>query len=42
MAVLTEEQSMLRDAAREWVREKAPVKAFRALRFCFFDWFGHK
>ena len=32
MAVLTEEQSMLRDAAREWVREKAPVKAFRALR----------
>jgi alkylation response protein AidB-like acyl-CoA dehydrogenase len=32
MAVLTEEQSMLRDAAREWVREKAPVSAFRKLR----------
>jgi alkylation response protein AidB-like acyl-CoA dehydrogenase len=32
MAVLTEEQSMLRDAAREWVREKAPVAAFRKVR----------
>ena len=32
MAVLTEEQSMLRDSAREWVREKAPVTAFRKLR----------
>src|ERR1700761_851491 len=32
MAVLNEEQSMLRDAAREWVREKAPVTAFRKLR----------
>jgi len=32
MAVLTEEQSMLRDAARDWVREKAPVTAFRKLR----------
>src|ERR1700761_690291 len=32
MAVLNEEQSMLRDAAREWVREKAPVAAFRKLR----------
>ena len=32
MAVLTEEQSMLRDAAREWVREKAPVTAFRKIR----------
>jgi alkylation response protein AidB-like acyl-CoA dehydrogenase len=32
MAVLTEEQSMLRDAARDWVREKAPVSALRTLR----------
>jgi alkylation response protein AidB-like acyl-CoA dehydrogenase len=32
MAVLTEEQSMLRDAARDWVREKAPVTAFRKVR----------
>jgi len=32
MAVLTEEQSMLRDSARDWVREKAPVTAFRKLR----------
>lgn len=32
MAVLTEEQSMLRDSAREWVREKAPVAAFRKVR----------
>ena len=32
MAVLTEEQTMLRDAAREWVQEKAPVGAFRKLR----------
>ena len=32
MAVLTEEQSMLRDSAREWVRERAPVSAFRKLR----------
>jgi alkylation response protein AidB-like acyl-CoA dehydrogenase len=32
MAVLNEEQSMLRDAAREWVREKAPVAAFRRVR----------
>ena len=32
MAVLTEEQTMLRDSAREWVQEKAPVSAFRKLR----------
>ena len=32
MAVLNEEQSMLRDAARDWVRERAPVKAFRTVR----------
>jgi alkylation response protein AidB-like acyl-CoA dehydrogenase len=32
MAVLTEEQTMLRDAAKAWVREKSPVGAFRKLR----------
>ena len=32
MAVLTEEQSMLRDAAKSWVREKSPVTAFRKVR----------
>ena len=32
MAVLTEEQSMLRDAARTWTREKSPVAAFRKMR----------
>ncbi len=32
MAVLNEEQSMLRDAARTWVREKAPVTALRRVR----------
>jgi alkylation response protein AidB-like acyl-CoA dehydrogenase len=32
MAVLTEEQSMLRDAARTWTQEKSPVSAFRKLR----------
>ena len=32
MAVLTEEQSMLRDAARTWVQEKSPVTAFRKMR----------
>ena len=32
MAVLTEEQTMLRDAARDWTREKSPVSAFRKLR----------
>lgn len=32
MAVLNEEQSMLRDAAKSWVQEKSPVTAFRKLR----------
>jgi len=32
MAVLTDEQSMLRDAARTWTREQSPVSAFRRLR----------
>ena len=32
MAVLTEEQSMLRDAARAWVQDKSPVTAFRKVR----------
>ena len=32
MAVLTEEQSMLRDAARTWTQEKSPVSAFRKMR----------
>jgi alkylation response protein AidB-like acyl-CoA dehydrogenase len=32
MAVLTEEQSMLRDAARTWTQEKSPVAAFRKVR----------
>ncbi len=32
MAVLSEEQSMLRDAAKSWVSEKSPVTAFRKLR----------
>jgi alkylation response protein AidB-like acyl-CoA dehydrogenase len=32
MAVLTEEQSMLRDAAKSWVQEKSPVTAFRKVR----------
>jgi alkylation response protein AidB-like acyl-CoA dehydrogenase len=32
MAILTEEQTMLRDSARDWVRKKAPVSAFRTLR----------
>jgi alkylation response protein AidB-like acyl-CoA dehydrogenase len=32
MAVLSEEQSMLRDAARSWVQEKSPVSALRRLR----------
>jgi alkylation response protein AidB-like acyl-CoA dehydrogenase len=31
MAVLTDEQQMLRDMAAEWVRDRAPVTAFRAL-----------
>lgn len=32
MAVLTEEQIMLRDAARSWATESSPVTAFRKLR----------
>lgn len=32
MAVLTEEQSMLRDAAKSWVQEKSPVTALRKVR----------
>ncbi|MEJ1967025.1 MAG: acyl-CoA dehydrogenase family protein [Rhizomicrobium sp.] len=32
MAVLTEEQSMIRDGAKSWVQEKSPVTAFRKLR----------
>ena len=32
MAVLTEEQSMRRDAAKSWVQEKSPVTAFRKMR----------
>ncbi|HTE41493.1 MAG TPA: acyl-CoA dehydrogenase family protein [Steroidobacteraceae bacterium] len=32
MAVLTEEQMMLRDAARSWAQESSPVTAFRKLR----------
>lgn len=32
MAVLTDEQTMLKDAARGWVAEYAPVSAFRKLR----------
>ncbi len=32
MALLTEEQTMLRDAAKAWTQEKSPVTAFRKLR----------
>lgn len=32
MAVLTEEQTMLRDMAREWADNEAPVSAFRKVR----------
>lgn len=32
MAVLNEEQTMLRDMARDWAREKSPVTAFRKVR----------
>ena len=32
MAVLTEEQTLLRDAARTWTQEQSPVGKFRALR----------
>ncbi len=31
MAVLTEEQTMLRDAANIWTQEKSPVSAFRKI-----------
>ena len=34
MAVLTEEQSLLKDAARTWTQEKSPVSAFRKMRDC--------
>ena len=32
MAVLTEEQTMLKDQAKAWVSEQAPVQAFRKMR----------
>ena len=32
MAVLNEEQTMIRDGAKSWVQEKSPVTAFRKLR----------
>lgn len=32
MAVLTDEQAMLRDAAREWTKDHAPVAAYRRVR----------
>ena len=32
MAVLTEEQALIKDQASDWVKEKAPVSSFRALR----------
>jgi alkylation response protein AidB-like acyl-CoA dehydrogenase len=32
MAVLTEEQSLLRDSAKTWTQEKSPVAAFRKMR----------
>ena len=32
MAVLSEEQSIIRDQAKSWVSEEAPVTAFRAVR----------
>ncbi len=32
MAVLTEEQSMLRDQARAWTQDRAPISAFRKMR----------
>src|ERR1700754_3983427 len=32
MAVLTEEQTMLRDMAREWADNESPVTAFRKMR----------
>ena len=32
MAILTEEQTLLRDAAKSFIAEKSPVTAFRKLR----------
>src|SRR4029077_11591507 len=32
MAVLSEEQTMIRDGAKSWVQEKSPVTTFRKLR----------
>ena len=32
MAVLTEEQSMLKDQAQAWVRDESPVQKFRQMR----------
>ena len=32
MAILNEEQVMLRDAAKDWTQEKSPVSALRKLR----------
>ena len=32
MAVLNDEQTMLRDMAREWVDNESPVTAFRKMR----------
>ena len=32
MAVLSEEQNMLRDAVKSWVQEKSPISAFRKMR----------
>ena len=32
MAALTEEQSMIRDQAKSWTTEQAPVGAFRKMR----------
>ena len=32
MAVLNEEQSMIRDGAKSWVQERSPVSAFRKMR----------
>jgi hypothetical protein len=32
MAVLTEDQILIRDAAREWTNDRSPVAALRALR----------
>ena len=32
MAVLSEEQTMIRDGAKSWVQEKSPVTAFRKMR----------